>query len=58
MFREHLGIVLAVVGLVVVLLLVYAILKLFDRKRGTKFPLEETPALDTAEAGDDSTLIT
>ncbi len=40
-FHEHLGYVLAGSGIIVVLLLVYVLRKVFDRRRGTSFPVEE-----------------
>ena len=39
--HEHLGIVIMVVGAVVIGLLVYVFRKVFDARRGTKFPVEE-----------------
>jgi membrane protein YqaA with SNARE-associated domain len=39
--HEHLGTVLAIVGVVVIGLLVYVFRKIFDGRRGTKFPVEE-----------------
>ena len=39
--HEHLGIVIMVVGAVVIALLVYVFRKVFDARRGTKFPVEE-----------------
>lgn len=39
--HEHLGIVIMVVGAVVIWLLVYVFRKIFDGRRGTKFPVEE-----------------
>jgi membrane protein YqaA with SNARE-associated domain len=39
--HEHLGIVIIVVGAVVIGLLVYVLRKVFDARRGTKFPVEE-----------------
>jgi membrane protein YqaA with SNARE-associated domain len=40
-FHEHLGYLLAGSGIVAVLLLVYVLRKVFDRRRGTSFPVEE-----------------
>ena len=40
-FHRHLGLVLAGVGLLVMTLVAYVIRKVFDRRRGTRFPLEE-----------------
>jgi membrane protein YqaA with SNARE-associated domain len=39
--HDHRNYVLAVSGIVMVLLLVYVLRKVFDRRRGTKLPLEE-----------------
>jgi membrane protein YqaA with SNARE-associated domain len=39
--HEHLGVVMAIVGAVVIGLLVYVLRKVFDGRRGTKFPVEE-----------------
>jgi len=39
--HRHLGMVLGIAGVAVVLLVVYVIRNLFDRRRGTKFPTEE-----------------
>ena len=43
-FRQHLGIVLAVCGLLIVLIAVLVIRRLFDRRRGTRFPIEDEAA--------------
>jgi membrane protein DedA with SNARE-associated domain len=57
--HEHLSVVLVVVGVLALTLVVYVLRKLFDRRRGTRFPLEETTEPDAAVADpDDSTLIT
>ena len=40
-FHEHLNYFLAGSGIVIVLLLVYVLRKVFDRRRGTSFPVEE-----------------
>ncbi|RXH58808.1 YqaA family protein [Granulicella sibirica] len=40
-FRQHSGIMIAVVGVVVILLALFVVRRLFDRRRGTKFPMEE-----------------
>jgi hypothetical protein len=37
---------------------VYLLRKLFDRRRGTQFPIEEAAEMDEAASDDDSTLIT
>jgi membrane protein YqaA with SNARE-associated domain len=39
--REHLGYVLGAGGIIIVLLLVYVLRKVFDRRRGTSLPVEE-----------------
>lgn len=39
--HQHLGMVLGIAGAAVVLLVLYVIRKLFDSRRGTKFPSEE-----------------
>ena len=56
--HEHLGAVLVVVGVVTLGLSVYVLRKLFDRRRGTRFPIEETAETDEPESDDDSTPIT
>ena len=40
-FHKHLGLVLAGVGLLGMLLLVYVVRKVFDRRRGVRLPVEE-----------------
>ena len=40
-FRAHSGILIGAVGIVVIGLALYVIRRLFDRRRGTKFPMEE-----------------
>jgi membrane protein YqaA with SNARE-associated domain len=40
-FHEHLGIVIAIVGALVVLLAVWVTRKIFDRKNGTRLPIED-----------------
>jgi len=55
--RDHPAALIGIVGGIVLLLLVYVLRKLFDRKRGTEFPLEEA-ADDDLPDGDDATLIT
>ncbi len=40
-FHEHLGIVLAMLGVIGVGIAVYVLRRLFDRRRGTSFPVEE-----------------
>lgn len=39
--HDHLGYVLGAGGIIVVLIVVYVVRKLFDRRRGTNFPAEE-----------------
>jgi membrane protein DedA with SNARE-associated domain len=39
--HEHLGYVIGVGGIILVLLLVYVLRKIFDRRRGTRLPVEE-----------------
>ncbi|GGA74079.1 hypothetical protein GCM10011507_26790 [Edaphobacter acidisoli] len=39
--HDHLGYVLGAGGIVVVLIVVYVVRKLFDRRRGTQFPVED-----------------
>ena len=39
--REHLSLILSIAGVSVLVLGVYVIRKLFDRRRGTRFPVEE-----------------
>lgn len=55
--HEHLGIVLGVVGAIVLAIFVYILRKLFARRPGTEFPLEEMAETDET-AAEDSTLIT
>jgi membrane protein DedA with SNARE-associated domain len=56
-FHRHPGIALGVVGAIVMALLVFVLRKLFDGRRGTSFPVEES-AVEAADAGEDATLIT
>jgi len=56
--HEHLGLVLVIVGVIVLALSVYVLRKLFDRRRGTQFPIEETAETDETASDEDSTLIT
>jgi hypothetical protein len=42
--HEHLGYVLGGVGVLVGLVAIYVIRKLFSRRRGTQFPVEDEPA--------------
>ncbi len=53
--KEHPAAVVGTVGAIVLLLLVFVLRKVFDRRRGTKFPLEETA--ETVPVESDSTLI-
>jgi membrane protein YqaA with SNARE-associated domain len=43
-FRQHLGYVIALVGVLGGLLAIYVIRKLFSKRRGTPFPAEDQPA--------------
>lgn len=56
--HDHLGAVMAVVGLVVLGLLFYVIRKVFDRRRGIPFPVEDEGERTETPDGEDSTLIT
>lgn len=50
--RGHLGLVLGGIGLVVMVLAVYVLQKIFDRKRGVALPMEEAlPMEDEVEVG-------
>ena len=40
-FHRHLGLVLSFAGVLVVLLVAYAVRKIFDRRRGTPLPIED-----------------
>ena len=40
-FHQHLGLVLAVVGVIVIGIGIYVMRRLFDRRRGTSLPIEE-----------------
>ena len=55
--HEHREMVLTIAAAIVLAFTVYVLRKLFDRRRGVKFPLEETAEQDEAEDVD-STLIT
>jgi predicted RND superfamily exporter protein len=39
--HEHLGYVMGASGIIIVLILVYVLRKVFDRRRGTSLPVEE-----------------
>ena len=57
--HEHLNEVLTVTGILALVIVVYVLRKLFNRRSGTQFPLEESTDSDsTAVAPSDSTLIT
>ena len=56
--HTHPGIAFGTVGVIVLVLVVWVLRKLFDGRRGTKFPLEETAADEVVVDGDDATLIT
>ena len=47
--HDHLGLALGICGVVLLLLGVYVVRKLFERRRGTKFPIEEEEEGDPAE---------
>ena len=55
---EHSDIVLAISLAIGLAFVVYLLRKLFDRRRGPQFPIEEAAETDEAESDDDSTLIT
>ncbi len=55
--HEHLSTVLIVVGAIALALVVYVLRKLFARRSGTRFPLEETTDPELAVDPDDTTLI-
>ena len=42
LLHEHVGYILGIGGIIVVLLIVWVVRKLFDRPKGTRFPVEET----------------
>ena len=42
--HEHMGYVLGVIGILAGLLVIYIVRKLFGRRRGTRFPVEDEPA--------------
>jgi hypothetical protein len=50
--------VLAISLAIGLMFVVYLLRKLFDRRRGTRFPIEEPAETDEAANEDDSTLIT
>jgi membrane protein YqaA with SNARE-associated domain len=52
------GITLGTVGVILLLLGVFLVRKLFDRRRGIKFPLEEAVAEEVLVEDEDATLIT
>jgi hypothetical protein len=56
--HERSDIVLAISLALGLAFIVYLLRKLFDRRRGTRFPIEEIVETDDAEDEDDSTLIT
>jgi len=56
--HERSDIVLAISLALGLAFIVYLLRKLFDRRRGTEFPIEETMETDDAASEDDSTLIT
>jgi ABC-type Mn2+/Zn2+ transport system permease subunit len=56
--HEHSDVVLAISLAIGLTIAVYLLRKLFDRRRGTQFPIEEAAETDEAASDDDSTLIT
>jgi membrane protein YqaA with SNARE-associated domain len=56
--HQHPGAAIGIVGAIVLALVVWVLRKLFDARRGTKFPLEEALPEEVAVDGDDATLIT
>jgi membrane protein YqaA with SNARE-associated domain len=56
--HEHWDVVLAIFLAFGLAFVVYLLRKLFDRRRGTRFPIEESAETDEAVNEDDSTLIT
>jgi len=56
--HEHWDVVLAIFLAIGLAFVVYLLRKLFDRRRGTQFPIEEPAETDEAASEDDSTLIT
>ena len=64
MFRDHFGLVMAGVLALGLVVLFYVLRKLFDRRRGPRFPSEavletdDAPALEESADSNDSTLIT
>ena len=56
--HEHSDAVLAISLVLGLLFLVYLLRKLFDRRRGTSFPIEEAVETEESEDQDDPTLIT
>ncbi len=56
--HEHSDVVLAISLAIGLVFIVYLLRKLFDRRRGTRFPIEEIVETDEVACEDDSTLIT
>jgi membrane protein DedA with SNARE-associated domain len=56
--HEHSDVVLAISLAIGLAFIVYLLRKLFDRRRGTRFPIEEAVETDESSGEDDSTLIT
>jgi membrane protein YqaA with SNARE-associated domain len=56
--HEHSDVVLAIFLAIGLAFVVYLLRKLFDRRRGTQFPIEETSETDETASDDDPTLIT
>ena len=56
--HEHFDVVVAIASAAALLLALYLMRKLFDRRRGTRFPMEGGPDADDSVEDGDSTLIT
>jgi membrane protein YqaA with SNARE-associated domain len=56
--HDHFDIVLGVGSAIALAIAIYLLRKLFDRRRGTRFPIEESVDPDPQATEDDSTLIT
>jgi membrane protein YqaA with SNARE-associated domain len=56
--HEHFDVVLAISLAIGLAFVIYMLRKLFDRRRGTRFPIEEAAETDEMPSDDDSTLIT
>jgi membrane protein YqaA with SNARE-associated domain len=59
LLHRHAGITFGIVGAILILLTIFLVRKLFDRRRGTKFPLEEGLVDESGPTdAEDATLIT